>query len=290
MRKRNFVLGSVVALGGAGFLIWALVSAQDPAPDPQGIRSVRFGGTDEHPLYLDLARPSQGEGPFPAVICLHGGGWVGGSRREMKQTIEVLARRGFVAVAPDYRTAPGHPWPACLDDVRAALRWIRDHASEHRLAANRIGVVGRNAGGHLACLLGATSNGKSNSTMECVQAVVSFAGPTDLTAAEVQSEEVLRRNLVPLLGGPPAEKSELYRQASPLLYTLNTPPPFLLIHGKEDSVVPARQSLAMAEKIRSAGGTAQVMLLEGEGHVWAGPNLTRAIDTMLTFLDRTLKE
>ena len=123
-----------------------------------------------------------------------------------------------------------------------------------------------------------------------VQAVVSFAGPTDLTAEELWSKETLTRNLVPLLGGPPREKPELYSKASPVRYHPRTPPPFLLVHGSADTVVPPTQARALADRLREAGGQVQVVVLEGAGHTWAGQDLLRSIDRMLTFLDETLKK
>jgi dipeptidyl aminopeptidase/acylaminoacyl peptidase len=122
-----------------------------------------------------------------------------------------------------------------------------------------------------------------------VQAVVSFAGPTDLTAEDLQTEQVRTRNLEPLFGGALAAKQEDYRKASPALYHPRTPAPTLLVHGSVDSVVPVQQALALQARLRQAGGEARVIVLEGEGHTWAGPQLTRSIDQMLTFLDAALK-
>src|SRR4051812_24172981 len=158
---------------------------------------IQAGGTS---LRLAMARPAQGPGPFPAVVCLHGGGWVGGSRKQMAQTLEVLARRGYVAVAPDYRLAPAHPWPAGAEDCKAAVRWLRGNAGKYRIDPERVGVVGLSAGGHLACLLGVTEasdglegTGGHPDKSSRVQAVVSFAAPTDLTAEALQSEDVRTR-------------------------------------------------------------------------------------------------
>src|SRR5205823_333626 len=170
--------------------------------DEPDVEFARPGGVA---LKADLALPNEGKGPFPAVVCLHGGGWVSGDRKQMSKTIEVLARRGYVALAPDYRLAPAHRFPACVEDCKAAVRWLRANAGKYRIDPGRIGAVGLSAGGHLACLLGVTTpgdglegTGGNSDRSSAVQAVVSFAGPTDLTAEELWTKEVLRRNLEPL--------------------------------------------------------------------------------------------
>jgi acetyl esterase/lipase len=242
--------------------------------------------------------PIEGTGAFPAVVCIHGGGWVGGDRKQMTHTIEVLARRGYIAVAPDYRLAPKDRFPACIEDCKAAVRWLRANSGKYHINPAKIGAVGLSAGGHLACLLAVTEpgdglDGDSESTIKDsrVQAVVSFAGPTDLTDETLQVPEVLKENLIPLLGGTPREQADAYRKASPMQYPLSrTPPPCLLVHGSDDKVVPPQQVKAFAEKLKRSGGNARIKMLEGEGHTWSGTSLITSIDEMLTFLDETLKK
>jgi acetyl esterase/lipase len=282
MSRRLAYLGGLGVLCGLGGLLWALGSAQEVKPKALHEADVVFTEVGGEKLLLDLARPSAGEGPFPAVICLHGGGWVSGSRKQFTQTINVLAKRGYVAIAPDYRLAPKHRWPACLEDCKASVRWLRENAERYRIAPERIGVVGLSAGGHLACMMGVSD--------EQVHAVVSLAGPTDLTAEELWTKDVRTRNLEPLFGGPPESKRDELRLASPLHQSPRTYPLFLLMHGSADPAVPVKQAEAMAEKVRAAGGTARLVIWEGAGQTWAGDNLTRSIDQMLTFLDVSLKK
>jgi acetyl esterase/lipase len=246
-------------------------------------------------LRLDLARLSQGSGPFPAVVCLHGGGWVGGDRKQMSQTLEVLARRGYVAIAPDYRLAPAHTFPAPLEDCKLAIRWLRTHAGRYQIDPDRVAVVGLAAGGHLACLVGVTSandgleGGGSADRSSRVQAVVSFFGPTDLTDPD-WGKEAREKNITPLLGGTLSEKPDLYRRASPALHDCKGAPPFLFLHGAADTTVPVKQAEALVEKLRQADCSARLVALEGEGHGFRGEQLLRAIDLMLTFLDEKLKK
>jgi acetyl esterase/lipase len=288
MPRRWIVAGGFAVVG---CLVLAFVAAREPGPATRTESDVIFAQPGDETLRVDLRLPT-GDGPFPAVLCLHGGGWVGGSRKQMAQTLEVLARRGYVAAAPDYRLAPKHRWPACVEDCKAAVRWLRGNAGKYRIDPERVGVVGLSAGGHLACLLGVTEpsdglegTGGHPDRPSRVQAVVSFAAPTDLTADALQTDEVRVRNLEPLFGGTLAAKRDDYRKASPALYQPRTPPPFLLIHGADDAVVPVAQARALAEAMKRAGADARVIELQGEGQTWAGPSLTRSIDQMLTFLD-----
>jgi acetyl esterase/lipase len=297
MAQRLLWIGGAGAVAGLGLLVWTFTAAQGPPARVRQETDVVFAQVADISLKVDVAMPIEGDGPFPAVVCLHGGGWVGGDRKQMSQTIEVLARRGYVAIAPDYRLASKHRFPACIEDCKCAVRWLRANAGKYRVNPARIAAVGLSAGGHLACLLGVTEpgDGLEGTTgpldqSSRVQAVVSFSGPTDLTDETLHIPEVVKGNLVPLLGGTLAEVPDLYRKASPLHYSPGTPPPFLLIHGSADRVVPVHQAHALANKLKRSGASSRVMELEGEDHTWSGASLMKSIDQMLTFLDESLRK
>jgi acetyl esterase/lipase len=279
----------------AGFALPATATAAT-GPTIREETAIGFGKGGDTNLKLDLAMPAEGAGPFPAVVCIHGGGWVGGKRQEMNQTIRTLAGRGFVAVTPDYRLATAQArFPAQVEDCKAAVRWLRANAATYKIDPNHIGAVGFAAGGHLACMLGVTdkndgldgSGGNADWSSQ-VQAVVSFFGPTDLTAND-WGLDVSARNLVPLLGGTAAEKPEAYRKASPLNYAGKNAAPLLLFHGAADKMVPLDQSRRLAEKVASAGGSAQLVVVEGEGHGFRPEKLVQCLGKMVTFFDERLK-
>ncbi len=133
-----------------------LVHAQDPKPEARVDRDLLYGKAGDADLKLDLAMPKDGPGPFPVVVCIHGGGWTHGDRADLRTTIETLAGRGYVAVSVDYRLAPKDRFPAAVEDCKAAVRWLRANARQFKIKPDRIGVVGFSAGAHLACLLGVT--------------------------------------------------------------------------------------------------------------------------------------
>jgi acetyl esterase/lipase len=273
-----FVALAVVA--GVGVLVWAF---NPPVEQPRFEPDLTYTTAGEA-LKLDLAVPP-GDGPFPAVVCLHGGGWVGGDRKQLTRTLGVLSRRGYVAVAPDYRLAPKHRFPACIDDCKAAVAWLRTNAAKYNVDPKRIGVIGLSAGGHLACMVAVTGGE--------VQAVCAWSPPCDLTDEKLLTAETVRRNLEPLLDCTPSHKNwqEVYRRASPMSQDVKGAPEMLLIVGSEDkSVPPTTQAEEFARKVNRAGGAARLLVMQGEGHTWEGSNLLKSIDEMLSFLDATLKK
>jgi acetyl esterase/lipase len=289
-RLRNLAVLAILALCGS------FAAAQERSPAIQFERDVVFDKAGSEELKLDLAMPRDEAGPFPAVVCIHGGGWVGGDRKQMNQALTVLANRGFVAISPDYRLAPQHRFPAQIEDCKSAVRWLRANAAKYKVDPNRIGAVGFSAGAHLACLLGVTDredglDGKGGNPEQSsrVQAVVSFFGPTDL-AADEWTKTAEQTNLVPLLGARRADRPELYRKASPLTYADKKAAPFLFFHGTADTVVKPEQSRRLAEKLQAAGVTARVMSIEGEGHGWRGDALAKSLGEMMTFFNEQLKK
>ena len=278
MLPRAVGLVVLVLMASVGVVVWATSPAKEKTNYEPDIVYRSVGETD---LLLDLALPTS-DGPSPAVVCLHPGGWVGGSRKLMTNTLAVLAKRGYVAIAPDYRLAPKHRYPACLEDCKAAIAWLRTNAEKYKIDPKRIGVIGLSAGGHLA-LMSALEGAE-------VQAVCAFSAPCDLSDAKLATPETVKLNLKPLLGGEPELFSKAYKKASPLHAAVKGMPPVLLMVGSEDKNVPPSQSEEFARKVNRAGGAARVVVLQGEGHTWKRENLMRSIGEMLMFLDDHLRQ
>ena len=191
---------------------------------------ITYGKAGDTELKLDMARP-EGDGPFPAIVFIHGGGWYQGSRQGYRGAIEDAAKRGYVAITISYRlmqfdesqkeTTTATPiFPAQIHDAKAAVRWLRANAKNYHVDPDRIGVTGASAGGHLSLLVGLTDpaanlEGDSGSPDQSsrVQAVVNVFGPTDMAFCYEKSSVAWIFRL--FMGGTPAEAAERYKAASP---------------------------------------------------------------------------
>lgn len=229
------------------------------AAERNGIEYARPGGV---PLTLDASVP-EGKGPFPAVIVVHGGGWHGGTKRSYeKPLLPVLSEAGFAWFTINYRLAPRYKYPAAVEDVEAAVRWVKAHAREFQVDRTRIALMGESAGGHLVAMVGIRSAPETR-----VAAVVDFYGPHDLVKRETDNGKV-GENLRNFLGIEKLDEAGLakLREASPATYVKPGLPPFLFIHGTKDAGVPYEQSPLLCEKLRAAGNCCQVFPVEGAPH------------------------
>ena len=194
-----------------------------PEEMPDGvqlIKDIEFGNPGEHPLKLDLYRPTKLDKPVPGLIFIHGGAWKGGSRDMYRPYAVQYAQKGYVAASISYRLSPVAPFPAAVEDAKCAVRWMRANADNYGVDPNHICVLGGSAGGHLAMMVGYSwpdkqleGSGGHEGASSKVQAVVSFYGPCDLTAPRTRDADVVCQ----FLGGKKYEDSpDLYRKASPI--------------------------------------------------------------------------
>jgi acetyl esterase/lipase len=249
-------------------------------------------GTDE--LRLDVSRPAGKDGMFPAVLLIHGGAWRAGNKSDMRAISGEFTKRGYVAVAPQYRFCPKEVFPAQVHDVKAAVRWIKANAKKYQVDPDRIGAIGFSAGGHLALMLGLTApNDGLEGTVPAgspdsrVKAVVNYFGPTDLAAKDIP---LISKPLVKdFLGGTAEEKPEAAAKASPLSFVSSDDAPVLTFQGTKDPLVPYSQAIKLADAMNTAGVSGRVELLIGAQHGWAGAELDRTINETFEFFGRHLK-
>src|SRR4051794_30083851 len=243
-------------------------------------------------LLMDVARP-KGPGPHPVVVAIHGGGFAQGDGAQWHPAILRFAQHGYVAATVDYRLAPRSQFPAALQDVKAAVRFLRANAAKYGIDPDRLGAVGGSAGAHLALMLGLTpgvadfEGGANRDQSTRVQCVVSVAGPTDLARAYAKSTSAATA-ISPFLGGDPSNTPAAYALASPISWVTPQAPPTLLIHGSKDDVVPTEQSSFLLERFKSAGAPAELELIDAMGHNPQSADMQRIERRMMTFLDAHL--
>jgi acetyl esterase/lipase len=250
-------------------------------------------------LKLDIYQPDPLPAqPLPIVVYIHGGGWQYGSKAEGEDMLGALARQGYLGFSVDYRLSQEVVWPGQLHDCKAALRWVRANAARYGGDPARIGLMGASAGGQLAAMLGLTPGDTTLSGSlspagadEPVQAVCDWFGPADLTSDTALGEQLLPL-VSGLLGGPPSMWPEKALQASPLSHVDAGDPPFLIIHGDADDVVPVEQSRALSAALKAAGVSCDYIEVPGGGHgsfVDTQPNSIELLAKMISFFDERLK-
>lgn len=210
-------------------------------------------------LQLDAYFPAASRSRRSAVLVVHGGAWVAGGRAALAPEARSLADDGFTAFSIDYRLAPRDRFPAALDDVRAALAWIRAHAGDYGFDPDHIGAFGASAGGHLVALL--ATRGRHPG----LAAVVSWSGPMDLTAAGAAREPGLAPAIATVLGCAPARCPRQALAASPMTQVSGTPPPMLAVNSTAE-LVSSTDLTELAAAVRGAGGDVETILLPGVLH------------------------
>ena len=244
-----------------------------------------YADAGTRPLRVDLFLPRGTRQRPPLIVWLHAGGWRVGDRKRAPDLSTRFAACGFAMSSIDYRLSREAKFPAQLDDVKSALRWLRDNAERFGFDARRIGLWGSSAGGHLAALaaLGARDahdpppavravvvgyapidflrmDAQRNHDLSTVDDPTAFAPPPGAFTADADSYESL------LIGAPIEERPDLVRAASPLTYVRPGAPPFLIVHGMSDVAVPSQQSVMLFEALARCGNDVTLQLVEGLGH------------------------
>jgi len=242
--------------------------------------ALTYADTDKGPLKLDVAMPKKGDGPFPAIVIIHGSGPFAKGRKFYVPQAAEFARAGYVGVTISYRNTPDAAYPKAIEDAEAAIRWLRTNAAKYKIDPDQIAALGYSGGGAIACLLGmkdADTNvaGKPARPTSRVQAVVAYYPPSDFTELHRNARAgkmpfpqsfLISAGLEAWFAGTPAKVPERYAQASPITHVSKGMAPLLLIHGMEDAVVPFEQSQVFARKIGAKKGRVTLVALSGAGH------------------------
>ena len=281
-------------------LVFAQRRGRTKLPEvPEGItlhRDIAYVPDGHERQKLDLYVPDTGEN-LPLIIWIHGGAWRGGSK-ERYAPMEYL-KSGYAGASINYRLSQHAIFPAQIEDVKAAVRWIRANAETYRLDPNRFAAWGSSAGGHLVAMLGTVGDisefevGENLEVSSRVQAVVNYFGPTDFLQMDTHR---LPDGLVhdapdspesQLVGGPIQTHKARVARANPITYVSEDDSPILIIHGDQDKLVPYHQSVLLKDALEAAGVPVIFYRVEGGGHGWFRdpkvPELTK------TFLEKHLK-
>ena len=240
-----------------------------------------IGEGDGRSLEADVFLPPLEEKNRPAVLFIHGGGWIEGDRSQLRGYGILLARLGFVCMCNSYRLSNESIWPAQIQDVNCAIRYLRANATDLGLDPDRIGVSGNSAGGHLSLMAAATKydqifegEGGSNEVSSEIKAVCAIYPPTTIRQLEMLNP---LENAFLMLMGKEAKKED-YDKASPLNYVTEDYPPCMLIHGSTDSVVRLKDSTKFYEKLIEFNRPASLHIFSEEEHAFDGePDYGRAI-------------
>ena len=244
-------------------------------------KDLEYGRTGDESLRLDACVPD-GHGPFPAVIMVHGGGWSSGDKTQgVDPLFGPVSKAGLAWFSINYRQAPKHHYPAPVEDVEAAVRWVKQHAAEFKVDPERLALLGESAGGQLVAMAVVRARDDTR-----VAAAIPFYAPVDLEA-DTERRGGLSLSLRDLFGRPykvDSAVTQLLSEASPINHIHSGLPPFLLVHGTADMSVPYSQSLEFQAKLKAAGVSCDLITIDDGVH-----GMARWEATDPTYKDKVVK-
>lgn len=293
------------------------------SPDSAGRSAVPKGATAHRGLTyampegyrelgLDVYVPTDRSGAAPCVVWIHGGAWLTGDRRYFPDIwpdgtlLDALIDRGYAVATIDYRHSREASFPAQLHDAKAAVRYLRHYSETFGIDPHRLAVWGESAGGHLAALVGLVTGREDLEGAigvpgddSRVSAVIDWYGVSDVTTmpsigdAFVPPGVVLDADSKPeepidvVLDGV-ADRAAAERDFSPITHVSASAPPFLVVHGENDGLVPFGQSEQLRDALVDAGASVAFHAVQGADHVWIGAELEPLVDEAIEFLDAVL--
>lgn len=283
---------SVFVAGQTGF-----TATQAVVPGAKVLRDLAYVRDGHERQKLDLYLPERGEEPWPVIVWIHGGAWKAGSKDGCLAAR--FTARGYAVASVNYRLSQHAVFPAQIEDCKAAVRWLRVHAAEHRLDPERFATWGSSAGGHLVALLGATGDVKDFDRGEHlefssrVQAVCDWFGPTDFLlmdrAGSRMKHDAADSPESLLVGGAIQENKAKVAVANPITYVSRGDAPFLIVHGDADPLVPFNQSELLRDALVKAGVSVTLHPIKGGGHGGTGFDAPEVRAMVEAFFDQHLK-
>lgn len=223
--------------------------------DVEEIKNVEYKNINGKSLQIDFYRPKNISGKLPLLVFIHGGAWKSGTRSDYLVYLVHFARKGFVTATVSYRLLDESLYPACVEDVKDAVRWFFNNGDKYRYDPERIALIGGSAGAHLAMLAGygwknsSEENCDSATTGFKIKAIVDIYGPADLTTPYARTH----RLVTDFLGFSYEEHPGLFMEASPVTWLDSSDPPTLILHGTSDRLVPVSQSDDLKSRLDSLG-------------------------------------
>ena len=291
------------ALFIASLAIFHAADAQQRQRVPEGVkaqRDIAYVENGHERQKLDLYLPEKTSAPLPLIIWIHGGGWQAGSKDNCPALR--FTERGYAVASIGYRLSGSAIFPAQIEDCKAAIRWLRAHAAENNLDPKKFAVWGSSAGGHLVALVGTSGDvkqfdvGANLDQSSRVQAVCDYFGPTDITQMDAHAlggapfkHDSSDSPESKLIGGAVQENKDKAARVNPITYVSSDDPPFLIVHGDKDPLVPHHQSELLFDALKKSGVSAHFHTIHGAGH--GGPGFAgKNIDDMVAaFFDERLK-
>ncbi|QDV53343.1 alpha/beta hydrolase [Gimesia fumaroli] len=267
-------------------------------------RDLEYASINGKPLLLDLYLPKGVKNP-PLLVWIHGGGWRNGDKGRGGKLMPIGTAAGYACASINYRLSGEAIFPAQIHDCKAAIRWLRAHAATYGYDAQRIGAGGSSAGGHLVALLGTSGGdkgleGKVGTHLDqssSVQAVCDMYGPTDFLQMDAHAlpdarfkHNDARSPESLLIGGPILENKDKVAKVNPITYIDQQDPPFLIIHGSKDPLVPLHQSQLLNEALKRNKVPVTLRVLEGAKHGGREFNAPDVNGQIVTFFDKHLKQ
>jgi acetyl esterase/lipase len=271
-------LGRLIVIASHGLLLLAALfcaSTSTAGDVTRVVKDVQYASVDQRALRLDLHLPS-GKTRAPLIVWIHGGAWRSGSKNDVP--VRKLVAEGYPIASVDYRLSTEARFPAQIHDIKAAIRFLRAHASEWQLSAKKIVIAGDSAGAHLAALVGVSNEnrelegaiGDNPRASSSVQGIISFYGAANLQTILKQSTPHGLSVRVPaldlLLGEQPEQVPDLAKLASPVFHVDKHDPPLLLLHGDQDPQMPINQSHELCGAYQRVGASVEFVVVHGAAH------------------------